>query len=135
MPADARRAESAANMRNLLQLFKLLRVALKHGNDRLQFCQLIPMLLDEARGFLRFVKAFLDLIHAIGQRVIGQQIQTRQQAVECGYALFACSYCTRFCWLSLSWAVSARPVRRDAYSVYGFLLPGRPQRLPQDGYR
>ncbi|SVM42997.1 Uncharacterised protein [Klebsiella pneumoniae] len=47
------------------------------------------MLLHEASGFLSFVKAFLDLIHAIGQRVIGQQIQTRQQAIECGYALFS----------------------------------------------
>ena len=54
------------------QLFKLLRVALKNGNDRLQLCQLIAVLLYEARGFLRFVKAFLDFIHAIGQRVVGQ---------------------------------------------------------------
>ena len=54
------------------QLFKLLRVALKNGNDRLQLCQLIAVLLYEARGFLRFVKALLDFIHAIGQRVVGQ---------------------------------------------------------------
>lgn len=66
------------------------------------------MLLNKARGLLRFVQTFLDLVHAVGQRIIRQQVQARQQAVERRHALFACSYCTRFCWLSLSWALSAR---------------------------
>jgi hypothetical protein len=59
------------------------------------------MLLNEARGFLRFIQTFLDLIHAVGQRVIRQQIQARQQAVKRD-ALFRLLNCTRFCWLSLS---------------------------------
>ena len=46
------------------------------------------MLLHEARGFLGFIQTFLDLIHAVGQRVIRQQVQARQNAVKGSDALF-----------------------------------------------
>ncbi len=46
------------------------------------------MLLHEARGFLRFIQTLLDLIHAVGQRVVCQQIQARQNTVKGRNALF-----------------------------------------------
>ncbi|MNE10569.1 hypothetical protein D3C80_1032860 [compost metagenome] len=70
------------------QLFKLFRVALQNGQYRLKFRQLIPMLLDKASSFLRFIQAFLNFIYAVSERVIGQQIQTRQDAVKRCNALF-----------------------------------------------
>ncbi len=70
------------------QLLKLLRIALQHRNNRLQLRQLVTVLLNKARGLLRFVQTFLDLVHAVGQRIIRQQVQARQQAVERRHALF-----------------------------------------------
>ena len=64
------------------QLLKLFRVALQDRDNRLQLRQLIAVLLHEARGFLRFIQALLDLVHAIGQGVIRQQIQARQNTVK-----------------------------------------------------
>lgn len=46
------------------------------------------MLLNKARGLLRFIQTFTDLVHAVGQRIIRQQIQARQQAVKRRHALF-----------------------------------------------
>ena len=46
------------------------------------------MLLNETRGFLRFIQTLLDLIHAVSQRVIRQQIQARQNTVKGSNALF-----------------------------------------------
>lgn len=46
------------------------------------------MLLHEARGFLRFIQTLTDLIHAVGQRVVCQQIQARQNTVKGRDALF-----------------------------------------------
>ncbi|MPM76410.1 hypothetical protein SDC9_123408 [bioreactor metagenome] len=46
------------------------------------------MLLYKARGFLRFIQTLADLFDAIRQTVVSQQIQTRQQAVKRGNALF-----------------------------------------------
>ncbi len=90
------------------QLFKLFRVALQDGNDRLQFRQLIAILLNKARRFLGFIQPFLNFVNAVGQRIVRQQVKARQQAVKGGNPSFACSNCTRFCWLSLSCALSAR---------------------------
>ena len=46
------------------------------------------MLLYKTRGFLSFIQTLANFVHAIGQRVICQQIQARQQAVQRGDALF-----------------------------------------------
>ena len=70
------------------QLLKLLRIALQYRDDRLQLRQLIAMLLNKAHCLLRFVQTFLDLVHAVSQRIIRQQVQARQQAVERRHALF-----------------------------------------------
>ena len=70
------------------QLFKLLRVALQYRDHRLKFRQLVTVLLNKARRFLRFIQTLLNFIHAIGQRFIGQQVQTRQETVEQRNALF-----------------------------------------------
>lgn len=40
------------------QLLKLLRIALQHRNNRLQLRQLVTVLLNKARGLLRFVQTF-----------------------------------------------------------------------------
>lgn len=70
------------------ELFKLLRIALQYGNHRFKLRQLIAELLNKARGFLRFIQPLLDLIDAIGEGLIRQQAQARQQAVKLGHALF-----------------------------------------------
>jgi hypothetical protein len=40
------------------------------------------MLLHKARGFLRLIQTFLNFIDTIGERVVRQQVQTRQNAVQ-----------------------------------------------------
>ena len=70
------------------ELFKLLGVILQNRNDRFQFGQLIAMLLNKACRFLGFIQAFANFVHAIGERIICQQIQSRQQAVQGRDALF-----------------------------------------------
>ncbi|MNP38974.1 hypothetical protein D3C76_1325250 [compost metagenome] len=70
------------------QLFVLFWIALQDRQHWLQFRQLIAVQLHKARGFLRFIQTFLNFIHAIGQGFVAQQIQTRQDTVQSGDALF-----------------------------------------------
>ena len=46
------------------------------------------MLLHKARGFLRLVQSFLNFIYAVGERIVRQQVQARQNAVKRRNALF-----------------------------------------------
>ncbi len=46
------------------------------------------MLLHKARRFLRFIQTFLNFIHAVGERIVRQQVQARQDAVKRRNALF-----------------------------------------------
>lgn len=60
----------------------------ENGNHRLQLRQLIAVLLHKARGFLRLVQSFLNFIHAVGERIVRQQVQAWQNAVKRRNALF-----------------------------------------------
>ncbi|MDQ1211666.1 hypothetical protein QE436_000980 [Pantoea anthophila] len=64
-----------------LQLFVLFRVALQNRDDRFQFRQLSAMLMQEARRILSGIYLLTNLFAAIGQGIIQQQINARQQAV------------------------------------------------------
>ena len=46
------------------------------------------MLLHKARRFLRFVQTFLNFVHAVGERIVRQQVQARQDTVKGRNALF-----------------------------------------------
>ncbi len=64
-----------------LQLFVLFGIALQHADQRLELRQLRAVLMQEARRLLRLFDLLAGFVAAIGQRIVQQQIDARQQAV------------------------------------------------------